>query len=151
VLKFSATSLIFSLSLACFPLVSSAATSETMSSVKSSAKPFRISCSSQDFVGEVRGTYFDYGTSKSVYLKEYRITKAGGSNRHQANVNMTVANFAGSGSKKHNSPDRMRQDGQWHNQTLSVMAAPWRQAQIRVEIIFDKSGSDTKCVGRLNI
>lgn len=137
--------------LGCLPILATAATPEASpNTAQSAAKPFSVSCKSEDFRGEAKGIFYDYGFHKSVYLKEYRITKTGGSNRHQANVNMTVADFNGKGSKKHNSTDSMKQDGQWHAINLHV-EAPWRYSQVRVEIIFDKSGADTKCTSRVNI
>ncbi|MFS2199815.1 hypothetical protein ACCD00_14955 [Pseudomonas sp. Pseusp3] len=168
----SAKKILLSLSIACIPLTGFAAT-PTNSIIgnpiivdpnigspnpgnpnfgSSASKPFHVSCSTGNFTGEAKGHYFNYGSSKSVYLKEYRITKHNGqSGGNKANVNLVVANFNGGGSKEVKSPDRMKQDGQWNAQDLSVMHAPWSSAQIRVEFIFDKSGSDPRCTSRTNI
>lgn len=140
------------LSLAALPMMGNAADSETAGSVNATSTPFSVSCSNGNFTGEAKGVYYNYGSNKSVYLQEYRITRQNNqSGGNKANVNLVVANFLGSGSKEEKSPDSMKQDGQWHSQSLAIMYAPWSSAQIRVEFIFDRSGSDPRCTGRSNI
>ncbi|MHC8286713.1 hypothetical protein ACYZUD_07730 [Pseudomonas sp. XS1P51] len=151
-LKSPARLLLLSLSLACFPLMGNAATSSAANTAKAASQPFSVSCTSGNFKGEATGHYYNYGSSKSIYLKYYRITKSNdqqGGNK--ANVNLGAFNASGSGSKQVKSPDSMKQDGQWHSQDLSITYAPWSSTQIQVEFVFDKSGSDPKCIGRANI
>jgi len=149
--KFSINSLLLSLSLACLPLVSQADTSAKSGPVSMSSKPINASCSAGNFTGEYMGYYYDYGSLKSVYLTHYKITKRNNqSGGNKANVNSTFANFAGSGSKVFKSPDSMKQDGNWHKLDVHYNA-PWAATQVRVEFIFDKSGSDPRCDARQNL
>lgn len=149
--KLSINSLLLSLSLACLPLVSHADTSAKSDTLRMPSKPFSASCSSGNFTGEYKGHYFDYGSSKSVYVKQYKITKRNGqSGGNKANVNTTIANYMGSGSKTFKSPDSMKQDGNWHDLNVSYHA-PWASTQVLVEFIFDKSGSDPRCDARANL
>jgi hypothetical protein len=100
----------------------------------------------------VSGHYYNYGhNGRSVYIDQYKITRKNGqSGGNKANVNMTYANTAGSGSKEIKSPDSMKQDGQWHNYVVSYHA-PWAATQVRVGFVFDKSGNDPKCESSINL
>jgi len=152
VIKLSVTSLCLSLSLACLPLTSNAALPAQSDSAKMPSYPFSLSCSKDNFTGEVRGHYYNYGSNgRSVYVDQYKITKRNGqSGGNKANVNTTIADANGGGSKSFKSPDSMKQDGQWHD-LGDFWHSPWTATQVRVEFVFDKSGKDPRCEGWANL
>mgnify|MGYP001041812262 CR=1 FL=1 len=149
-IKLSVTSLCLSLSLACLPLTSNAALPAQSDSAKMPSYPFSLSCSKDGFRGEARGHYYNYGQNgRSVYVDQYRILNAD-PDRNKANVNTTIANASGGGSKSFKSPDSMKQDGQWHD-LGDFWHSPWPATQVRVEFVFDKKGGDPRCDGWANL
>lgn len=111
---------------------------------------FSLTCKSGNFTGVVEGTAGRHAQAgKWVQTKRYKITRINGQKGgNKANVNLSAGkapNF--SRDNVVYSPDRMIQDGQWHdlNLTRHNLAAGSSRVEAAYEFIFDKSGSDPRC------
>lgn len=136
-------------SLACLPAAASFAT--TLSVGVGQQKPFSLTCKSGNFIGVVEGVVGrHFYAGKYVHTKRYKITRYNGqSGGNKANVNLSAGrspNWSAHGTTSY-SPDRMIQDGKWHDlhlvrQNLAVGDA---QVEVDYQFIFDKSGTDPRC------
>lgn len=119
------------------------------SGVKSKSEHI-LSCTNGNFKGELK--YIRYEDSKEVayHPTDYRITRSNGqSGGNKANIN-TAATWVDASNKQrnvsHNSPDSMKQDGQWHVTNGSLYTTnPGTYRAYSAKFIFDKSGSDPSC------
>ena len=109
-----------------------------------------LTCSSGNFKGEIsyRKTV---DTNKTTFTtRAYRITKSNGQRGgNKANINVST-NYrlynVIHGEQTKNSPDSMKQDGNWHSYIRDVsIPKPSSRNRFSVKFIFDKSGSDPSC------
>lgn len=128
----------------------------------------QITCSNGNFKGEAvvrmhRRNVTVGSLSQQRWTAEilrYKITRFNGqSGGNKANVNLRLEtwNWKSGNHRDHawaKSPDAMRQDGQWHNLSMYREGAngdttsyppEMSQAEITVQFVFDKSGSDPNC------
>lgn len=111
---------------------------------------FSLTCKTGNFIGVVEGTAGrHFQTGKWVQTNRYKITRINGqSGGNKANVNLSAGkapNFD-RGNMVY-SPDRMIQDGKWHDLKLmrQNLAAGNSKVEASYEFIFDKSGYDPSC------
>ena len=95
-----------------------------------------------NFRGELTFDYWFDGLQFNFKTVQYRITLLNGqSGGNKANINLHLWNEPSEW--KHNSPDAMWQDGQWHNYpNADVSLRAWGWITVYVTFIFDKSGDD---------
>ena len=111
---------------------------------------FTLTCKAGNFTGVIEGTAGrHFQTGKWVHTKRYKITRINGqSGGNKANVNLSAGkapNFD-RGNMVY-SPDRMIQDGKWHDLNLVRQNLAVGNARVEAfyEFIFDKSGPDPRC------
>lgn len=111
---------------------------------------FTLTCRVGNFIGVVEGTAGDhFQIGKWVQTKRYKITRINGqSGGNKANVNLNAGKAPSfRRGNMANSPDRMIQDGNWHDLSLSRMLFAERNAKVETsyEFVFDRSGRDPRC------
>lgn len=134
--------------LICLPVTSTLAREIPVSVGKN--YDFTLTCRVGNFIGVVEGAAGNnYYIGKWVDTKRYKITRINGQKGgNKANVNLN-AGKAPSFSRDNvvYSPNRMIQDGNWHDLRLSRMYFADRNTRSATsyEFIFDKSGRDPSC------
>ena len=146
--KFSASTLLLSLSLSCLPLMSQAATDQSQTTSTLSPKAvidwWCSPTNNSNFRGYVVGHTVTSPQGSYFQVEKYKITRSNGqSGGNKANLNIYMGhpsdlNFAAL------SPDNLKQDSQWHNLNLRVNF-PAGATVVKFQFIFDKSGSDPSC------
>ena len=95
-----------------------------------------------NFKGELTFDYWFDDRNFNFETVQYRITRLNGqSGGNKANINLYLYNEPSQW--RHNSPDSMWQDGQWHNYpNARASLRDWGWITVVVRFIFDKSGDD---------
>jgi len=147
--------ILLSLSLACLPVGSNAATPIQPAMSGAIAKPFSLTCDAfgGGYQGYVQGHYYDYGSSKGIYITQYKIYQDPEFLyiQHKANINLRAFSTGGI-IKEAKSPDNRRQDNKWHSVTQNIPNISGSKVLTRVEFIFSRPGEkDPRCTVELLI
>jgi hypothetical protein len=119
-----------------------------------------VSCDAANFRGtaEVKWRWRDDGSDWKAFdarMVRYKIDKLQGqSGGNKANINLGLDTYYNgnehTGYGWLNSPDAMKQDGQWHSDTILGKSGHTSRldgsAKASVEFIFDRSGTDPRCL-----
>lgn len=110
---------------------------------------FTLTCRVGNFIGVVEGTAGVIYNVKWVDTKRYKITRINGQkggNKANVNLNAGKAPSFRRGNMA-NSPDRMIQDGNWHDLSTYRVLSAERSTKVETsyEFVFDKSGRDPSC------
>lgn len=105
-------------------------------------------CGVGKFKGEAEYRKVVHPTYTSFTVTKYKITRLNGQKGgNKANVNVfgywRTNGKINSDAKR--SADRMKQDGNWHSQTLNVATMNHSNQSYEIQFIFDKSGPDPRC------
>jgi len=151
--KFIAGSLL-SVSLACLPLAGNAADAGNAKMSGAVAKPLHLSCEALNgvFRGDVKGHYYDYGSSKGIYITQYKMYQDDELATYGPRANINLIAFSETTVKEVASPDNRKQDNQWHSVRQNIPNISGSRVLVRVNFVFDRPGKkDPTCTAELMI
>lgn len=132
----------------------------------SETREYITSCSTGNFIGSIKYNIKTDSNKITTTMTHYKIQRINGQKGgNKGNINVTgsrttgVRNATGgtnwvvSGGKTYRSPDNRNQNGNWHQfgHTGYVWEGPIptgayiKRANLDIEFVFDKAGSDPKC------
>lgn len=117
------------------------------------SKKFTVGCSNGSFNGTA-SLHVTRGYGKIlVNVTDYKISAPSSSkSRSKANVNVQVWGATGNRwTSWAKSDDNLKQDGLSHSLYLKQEVNETRLGSAQVEFVFDKSGKDPKCIGKVMI
>ncbi|KMM77815.1 hypothetical protein [Pseudomonas deceptionensis] len=117
------------------------------------SKNFTASCSASNFTGTAYLTAVRGNGQIFVRMTGYKISAPSSSkSRSKANANLQVWGSTGlTWTKWAKSGDNLKQDGSVHSVYLSEQVRETRLGAAQVQFIFDSSGNDPKCIGKVMI